>query len=368
VYIHWPFCKSKCPYCDFNSHVQEVIPYQTWANAYIKELQHFQGILKNKVVTSIFIGGGTPSLAEPFIFEAIFKALAKITTLAQDVEITLEANPSSIDAPKFKEFASIGINRISIGIQSLMDSSLKFLGRNHSASEALKAIETAAKYFKRYSFDLIYALPGHTINSWKAELKQALKLVSSHISLYQLTIEKGTQFHKDFQNKKFTMPSNELSAEFYEVTTNIMEQANLPSYEVSNYAQAGEECRHNMSYWRYQDYIGIGPGAHGRYTNNGQKIATTMIYSPNQWLKAVNEAGQGLQKSTSLSYQESLQEKIIMGLRLQEGIDKNLLLQNPKFSTLNNEGLLEINCKQVRTTRKGRLFLDYILLELALAT
>lgn len=320
------------------------------------------------MITSIFFGGGTPSLAEPFIFEKIIAELSKKASFAQDIEITIEANPSSAEAKKFKELVGIGINRASIGIQSFSDASLKFLGRNHSASEALKTIDVAAKYFNRYSFDLIYALPEQTIDSWIVELEEALELSSSHISLYQLTIEKGTQFYKDFKKKKFLMPTNESAAQFYEITTDILENKGLFAYEVSNYAKVGHECRHNLAYWRYQDYIGIGPGAHGRYTLDGQKVATTMIYSPNQWLKAVTEKGNGLQKSSTLTKEESLQEKILMGLRLQEGIDKSLVECSSKFPVLINEGLLELNGSNIRASRKGRLFIDYIILELLAAS
>lgn len=364
VYIHWPFCKSKCPYCDFNSHVAQSINHYDWAKAYLKEISYFKDILVGKNITSIFFGGGTPSLAEPFIFDEIIDSLSKHASFDSNIEISLEANPTSVEAKKFKEFKQAGINRLSLGIQSLNEEALKFLGREHSAQQAMQAIEIANNTFNNYSFDLIYSLPNQTLEAWEKELTQAVKLADYHLSLYQLTIEKGTPFYKDHKMNKFTMPDDELSAEFYELTNEMMQSFGFLQYEISNYAKSGFSCKHNIGYWKYHDYLGIGPGAHGRYQEKDQKLATIMTHSPNAWLSMVNEKGVGFQQKETLTLEQINQEKVIMGLRLNEGIDPNLITNTNKLNELLANGLLEFNQKNICATRKGVLVLNKIILEL----
>ncbi len=361
VYIHWPFCKSKCPYCDFNSHVRENISHDDWQAAYLKEIEYFATILSGKRIQSIFFGGGTPSLANPKLMEAVIDKLASLATLDENIEITLEANPTSIEAQKFIDFKSAGINRVSVGIQSLDDSSLKFLGREHSSYEAQKALEIACNTFDRFTFDLIYALPNHTIKVWEEELNRALKVADKHISLYQLTIEKGTRFFSDYRNKKFSLPSNDVAADLYDLTSHVMEQNNMPYYEVSNYAAVGEESRHNLAYWKYDDYIGVGPGAHGRITENGKKFATQMISSPEQWLKSVNDNGVGFQRKDLLSRLQIAQEKLIMGLRLREGVLEEEIINTSNLENLINTQLLHRKGRKIAATRQGFLVLNSLI-------
>ncbi len=365
VYIHWPFCKSKCPYCDFNSHVREQISHEEWQSAYLKEIDYFKDILHGKTISSIFFGGGTPSLAQPKLMESVIDKLSSITKLDENIEITLEANPTSIEAQKFKDFKTAGINRVSVGIQSLDDNHLKFLGREHSSSEAKKALEIASSTFERFTFDLIYALPSQTLESWSKELNEALQIAKKHISLYQLTIEKGTRFYSDYRDKKFTMPSNDLAADMYEMTSEIMEQNGTPYYEVSNYAEHGEESKHNLAYWRYQDYLGIGAGAHGRFTEDNQKYASQMIASPEQWMQSVTEHGAGFQRKDLLSEVEMKNEKLLMGLRLREGIDESVITNKTKVPELIAQGLLEYKKEKIAATLKGMLVLNSLIEALA---
>ncbi len=365
IYIHWPFCKSKCPYCDFNSHVREKISHDDWLEAYIKEILFFKNILEHKRIGSIFFGGGTPSLAKPELMEKIIDALSKLASFDERIEITLEANPTSIEAQKLSDFKNAGINRVSVGIQSLNDDHLKFLGREHSSTEAKNALEIAYKTFDRFTFDLIYALPTQTLESWERELEEALKIAKKHISLYQLTIEKGTRFYSDHSNKKFIMPTNDLAAEMYEITTEIMEKQNMPYYEVSNYAVHGEESRHNLSYWRYQDYLGIGPGAHGRFSEGENKFATQMISSPEQWMKSVSENGVGFQRKDALSNEDIRNEKLLMGLRLREGVHLDVISNKSSIPSLVSNGLIEYKNEKVAATKKGLLVLNSLIEALA---
>ena len=364
VYIHWPFCKSKCPYCDFNSHVTNAINHTDWAAAYLKEISYFKNILAGKVIKSIFFGGGTPSLAEPFIFGEIINTLSKYATLAPNIEISMEANPTSVEAKRFAEFKKVGINRISLGIQSLNDNALKFLGREHSSAQAQKAIEIARTTFDNYSFDLMYSLPEQTLKEWEKELAAAVKLVGPHMSLYQLTIEKGTPFFKDHRLKKFTMPDENLSADFYELTNELMQSSGFTQYEISNYARPGFACEHNLVYWRYQDYLGIGPGAHGRYQEDDIKYATVMTHAPNAWLALVAEKGVGFQQKEALNSEQIAQEKVIMGLRLNEGIDRKLIHNNAKLNELIAAGFLEYHNDNIRATKTGFLVLNRLILDL----
>jgi putative oxygen-independent coproporphyrinogen III oxidase len=371
IYIHWPFCKSKCPYCDFNSHVREKIDQQRWNEAYLKEISNHKEFLSGKKIVSIFFGGGTPSLMPSFIVESIIQNLSKHATIDNQVEITLEANPTSVESKKFKEFARAGINRVSLGIQSLNPDDLKFLGREHSAKEAIGAIEIAKENFARYSFDLIYALPKQTLKSWEQELTKALKLAGKHLSLYQLTIEKGTPFYSLYQNKKFQMPNEELAKDFYCLTQDIMEGVGLPAYEISNHAKEGQECRHNLVYWQYDDFLGIGPGAHSRINNK----AIHSIYHPENWLDAVLNDKKIYQSSIELTEKEKICEILLMGLRLHKGINHLEFVNKTGYSffdALNKQKLefllennfLKLECDYLKTTNKGRLVLNNIINQL----
>lgn len=371
VYVHWPFCKSKCPYCDFNSHVREGVTPSDWLAAYQREIAHYAAQLGERRVASIFFGGGTPSLMDAATVEGILASIASHWQMEDDVEITLEANPTSIESQKFRDFRHAGINRLSVGVQALDDEALKFLGREHSATEALKAFDVVKQHFDRYSFDLIYARPGHTLASWKAELEQALRIAGNHMSLYQLTIEKGTPFYQSHQNGVFRLPEDELSAELYDYTTERMAQAGLAAYEVSNYATPGEESRHNLHYWRYGEYVGIGAGAHGRITLNGARTATMAIHHPERWQEAVMQHGHGIQQQDALSPEHLAEEYIMMGMRLSEGIshaecqqmtgkalEEHISLS--KLTMLVGGGLVECDAQGIRATHQGRLVLNSV--------
>jgi oxygen-independent coproporphyrinogen-3 oxidase len=368
LYVHWPFCKSKCPYCDFNSHVSQKIDYDLWLKSYLIELRSFASLLAGKNLVSVFFGGGTPSLMPPKIAASIIEELNVLCNVTDATEITLEANPTSVEASKFRDFKTAGINRVSLGIQALNNEDLIFLGREHNFTEAMQALELASKYFHRYSFDLIYARPNQTLRQWEAELTQALRLTDGHISLYQLTIEKGTKFYNQYRKQEFALPQEELAEEMYILTQELTEQYGMPAYEVSNHARVGAECKHNMVYWNYGDYLGIGPGAHSRLEGR----AIMMCYNPGQWLEKVNATGHGIQQESSLSQQEILEELLLMGLRVSEGIsqqnffkrtgdvpEKLLNLANLKF--LIAEGLVIQNPYAIKVTKKGRLVLNKII-------
>ena len=320
VYIHWPFCKSKCPYCDFNSHVHDKIDHAQWRDAYLKDLSHWAELTGVQMVTSIFFGGGTPSLMKPDVVADIIAAIQQKWRVSNDCEITLEANPTSIEIDKLRGFRDAGVNRVSIGVQSLRAADLKFLGREHSPHEAMRAIDMAAKIFDRFSFDLIYARPQQTVAAWTEELHEALSHAGKHLSLYQLTIEQGTPFHTRHARGEFVVPEQNLAADLYDVTQDIMNAAGLPAYEVSNHAASGEESRHNLVYWRYDDYVGIGPGAHGRVTLDGKKYATRAHRAPEKWLELVCQSGHGLMPQEEVSPESQFQERLMMGLRLSEGV------------------------------------------------
>jgi oxygen-independent coproporphyrinogen-3 oxidase len=360
IYIHWPFCKSKCPYCDFNSHVVQKIDYKQWEKAYLHELEYFKDYISDKNITSIFFGGGTPTLMPPFIADSIINKISQLADIDSNIEITLEGNPTSVELEKFNEFKNAGVNRVSLGVQSLNDNNLKFLGREHSSKEALKAVEKA-HIFNNYSFDLIYALPNQSLKDWESELKEALQHANGHLSLYQLTIEKGTKFYSDFKAGKFKMPENDLSADFYELTDAIMNEAGLPAYEVSNYAKAGFASRHNMTYWRYGDYLGIGAGSHSRITQNNNKKALMMIHSPENWLNSVFEKGSGLQSEDILSAEDINYETILMGLRTTEGINPSIIDNQKTLQNLIEANLLEKHQDNIRATKKGVLVLNSII-------
>jgi putative oxygen-independent coproporphyrinogen III oxidase len=367
IYIHWPFCLAKCPYCDFNSHIRDKINQEAFNKAYIKEIDYYRETLANSEINSIFFGGGTPSLMDASLVGNIIAYLSKLSSFADNIEISLEANPTSIESNKFKSFKASGINRVSVGIQSLNEQDLNFLGRKHSKQEALNAIELASSIFNNYSFDLIYALPNQDLSAWEAELETALKLCKYHISLYQLTIEKGTQFFNDFRAKKFDLPNDLKAVEMYNLTREITAAHGFNDYEISNYAKEGFQCRHNLAYWNYEDYIGIGPGAHGRYNNK----ATMTFHSPEKWLSFVAQNGHGIQNLKELSNEERIQEFTIMNIRKNQGINKSDFAHklNKQFSEvfsplkiqqLELEGLVVNTDDNFTLTNKGKLVLNQI--------
>ena len=296
VYVHWPFCVSKCPYCDFNSHVRDAVDQTRWREALVAELRHYAASTQGRVVDSVFFGGGTPSLMPPQTIAAVIGAIRDLWPVADDVEITMEANPTSVEAARFHAAREAGVNRVSLGVQALDADSLRFLGRGHSVDEALAAIDTARAIFARYSFDLIYARPGQSPAAWRAELTRALDLAGEHLSLYQLTLERGTRFWQDHARGAFVMPDEDTAATMYEETNALMTARGLPPYEISNYARPDAACRHNLIYWRYEDYIGVGPGAHGRFTLDRAdgargKRATRQASGPEAWLERVEAQG-----------------------------------------------------------------------------
>ena len=365
IYIHWPFCKSKCPYCDFNSHVAESIDHQRWLKAYLTELDYWANQTSDRTVSSIFLGGGTPSLMKPETVQGIIDFIQSKWRMTNACEITLEANPTSIEADKFQGFRAAGINRVSIGVQSLNAADLKFLGREHNPEQARAAIELAAKTFDRFSFDLIYARPNQTVESWKNELQDALKMAGNHLSLYQLTIEQGTPFFTRHARGEFQVPEQDHAADLYDVTQEIMEQAGLPAYEVSNHARPGEESRHNLTYWHYDDYIGVGPGAHGRVTLDGQKFATRTHRAPELWMERVERDRHGHYPHNPVSATAELQERIMMGLRLKEGIPAvqvpSEIFQGERFKKLVSEGFMADRRDVLVTTPQGFKCLNAVL-------
>ncbi|HPF45387.1 MAG: coproporphyrinogen III oxidase [Alphaproteobacteria bacterium] len=373
VYVHWPFCLSKCPYCDFNSHVREKIDETAMADALLSEIDHFSQLIGKRRLTSIFFGGGTPSLMSAGTVEAVINRLIKNFTVSDDIEITLEANPTSVEAAKFSDFSKAGINRVSLGIQALNDQDLKALGREHSAAEAIAAIEISQKYFKRSNFDLIYARMGQTTAEWEKELMKAIKMANGHLSLYQLTIEKGTPFYGRWRQGELVIPDEDLSAEMYALTNHICAENNYPAYEISNYARPGEESRHNLCYWTYQDYIGVGAGAHGRITVKGETYATEQNKKPETWLKSVLSRGHATKISDPLSRTMMAEEMIMMGLRLTKGIDTKVFekriglaldtfIQKERAELLKAQGFLSAeNSDLFQLTEKGRPLLNQIL-------
>ena len=366
LYIHWPFCVSKCPYCDFNSHVREHVDQQAWRDALLADLAHEAALLPNKRLTSIFFGGGTPSLMDPATAQALIEAAARHWSPGPDLEITLEANPSSVEAARFADLAAAGVNRVSLGLQSLDDEALRFLGRAHSASEGMAALEVAQRHFGRVSFDLIYALPGQSPQAWDAMLGRALGFGTSHLSLYQLTIEPGTRFAALHAAGKLAAIDPDTAADLFELTAARTAAAGLPAYEISNHARPGQESRHNLTYWRYGDYAGVGPGAHGRRSG----LRTVRHRKPENFLAAVARNGHGMVEEAPLSVIEAADEALVMGLRLAEGIDPaaiarrfglERLLDPAAVTRLVSSGHLVWSGERLRTTATGRLLLDTIL-------
>lgn len=372
LYIHWPFCLFKCPYCDFNSHVRDGINDADWQNAFLKSLDRYAAEVPDRTVRSIFFGGGTPSLMKPHAIEAIIERVQKNWHISNNIEITLEANPTSVEADKFKAFRAAGINRVSLGIQAMNDSDLKFLGRQHSAADALNAIEIARNNFDRYSFDLIYARPDQTLKAWEAELNDALKHTAGHMSLYQLTIERKTPFYAAHARGDFSIPQDDLAADFYDLTQEIMSTAGLPAYEVSNHAAPDQESRHNLTYWHYGDYIGVGAGAHGRLTIDGQKFATREHSTPEAWLSQALGNGNAAKPYERLSNEDQFLEALMMGLRLTTGLSKRNLedatgcnfdahIDRAKLDTLIAQNWITETPDHIKLEREGMLRLNAII-------
>lgn len=373
IYIHWPFCKSKCPYCDFNSHVSEAIDHKRWMQAYLREIDYWANLTQGRTVDTVFFGGGTPSLMQSETVAEILAHIQKKWRVANDWEVTLEANPTSFETEKFRDFYAAGVNRVSIGVQSLYEADLKFLGREHSPDQARFAIAEAQKIFPRVSFDLIYARPKQTLDAWRTELSEALQMANGHLSMYQLTIERGTPFHTRHARGEFKIPEQDLAADLYDMTQDMMGQAGYPAYEISNHAIVGQESRHNLIYWRYDDYVGIGPGAHGRLTDqDSQKFATRGHRAPDIWLDKVDADGHGMHPFEPVNALARYQEALMMGMRLREGLPLSRLvdaygapiddiLSKDKIATLVKEGILEAHPDMLKTTPQGFKCLNAVL-------
>ena len=369
LYVHWPFCLSKCPYCDFNSHVRARIDADAYAAALVGELQSVAARLDHAPpLTSIFFGGGTPSLMPGETVRAVIEAARQRFGFTPDIEITLEANPTSVEADRFRAYRDAGVNRLSLGVQALEDADLRALGRMHSVDEAMRAVDLAQSVFDRVSFDLIYARPAQTLEAWDAELARALAVGCSHYALYQLTFEEGTPFHAARARGLMKELGSETATAMYELTQARMQASGRPAYEVSNHARPGEESRHNMLYWRYGDYLGIGPGAHGRISLNGGKVATETLRSPEEWLAHVNRDGHGVKSWEPVAPADAFTEAVLMGLRLTEGIDLRALesetgqsLPEGRIRTLRDQGLLVSGEGRLAATPSGRLVLNSVL-------
>ena len=383
IYVHWPFCRSKCPYCDFNSHVRDNVEEARWSRALTTEIAHTAARLDSprRRASSVFFGGGTPSLMPPSVVGAVIDAIARDFTLADDTEITLEANPTSVEAGSFRGFRAAGVNRLSLGVQALNDTDLRALGREHSAVEALAALDVAQAVFPRSSFDLIYARPGQALSDWRGELKQALELANAgpgaaHLSLYQLTFEPGTAFYQALRRGAIQPLDDDVAADMFDLTQDMCEAAGLPAYEVSNHAAPGGESRHNLTYWRYGEYAGIGAGAHGRLRLQGALCAIKGHRSPEKWLAAVESEGHGGEPPERLDQRVRAEEAIMMGLRLREGIGAERFegatglslkacLPAPARQDLTEGGFLMPGTDALRATAKGRAVLDSVLAQLA---
>ena len=369
--MHWPFCLSKCPYCDFNSHVASSFNHKLWLDSYLKELEYFLPELEKRKIKTIFFGGGTPSLMDPTTISGILEWLEKrglIENADDTLEITLEANPTSIETKKLEAFRAAGINRVSIGVQSLIKEDLQKLGRTHSPDTAINAIKSAAGIFDRYSFDLIYARENQRMLSWQHELEKAMALAGGHISLYQLTIEKGTPFYTQHKNGELILPENDLAADMYLWTKDYLVKHGYKRYEISNFALPGQECRHNLAYWNYDEYLGIGPGAHSRICLQDSRtpIALMNYNKPDKWLNLVQECGSAIQTQEKLTRREIIEEVMMMGLRLEDGISDvklqkylgiefNEMLNMVAIKTLRSKGFVKYDGKVLKLTDKGLL-------------
>ncbi len=372
LYFHWPFCLAKCPYCDFNSHVRERLPQAEMLSALRAELTFEAARLAPRRVTSIFFGGGTPSLMDPESVATLIDDVARLFELERNAEITLEANPTSVEAEKFSTYRAAGVNRVSIGVQSFDEQALRFLGRQHSAAQAIAAVQLGASIFPRISFDLIYALPGQTQAAWREELRRALDLAADHLSLYQLTIEDGTKFATLHARGEFILPDADEAEALYDITAEEAARHGLQHYEVSNYAKPGGESRHNLTYWRYGDYAGIGPGAHGRITLGGRLLATTRHRAPEAWIERVAAHGHGSTLEEEIPAEDRAREALIMGLRLQEGISVPYFAARTGMALMNAiepdileqciaEGYLSLSAERLAATAQGTKRLDALL-------
>jgi oxygen-independent coproporphyrinogen-3 oxidase len=369
IYVHWPFCATRCPYCDFNAHVRVDVDEDAWVEALEAELAFVRGRQEPApIVSTVFFGGGTPSLMDGRTVGRVLERIAALWPMANDVEVTLEANPASTEAARFADYRAAGVNRLSLGMQALNDADLKTLGRLHDVAEARGALKLAQRHFVRVSLDLIYARPAQSVAAWRAELKQALTFGTSHMSLYQLTIEPDTPYALLTRTGKLHIPADDLAADLYEATQEVMEAAGLPAYEISNHARPGEECRHNLIYWRYGDYAGVGPGAHGRVTWDGARIATAAIRLPERWVDSVARLGHGFADMTPIRDADGLREHLLMNLRLREGID--LAAYERRWGTrpaaaviadLSAQGLVTLKDDVLAATPAGRLLLNRVI-------
>lgn len=372
IYLHWPFCAAKCPYCDFNSHVSQGIDESEWCASYLSEIDRIARETQGRLVNTIFLGGGTPSLMSPDLVSAIITRIKSNWVTANDVEITLEANPGSAEAGRFRAYEEAGVNRLSLGVQALNDDDLRRLGRIHTAAEAKAALGMARDIFPRVSFDLIYARQYQTLESWSQELKEAIAMAGDHLSLYQLTIEEGTVFaRRALAGMLGGLPTEDNAAEFYDLTEEICVAAGMASYEVSNYARPGAESRHNLIYWRYGDYAGIGPGAHGRLTLNESRLATDTLRQPNAWLEAVRKHGSGEVRREVLSLRDQRTEYVLMGMRLTEGVSVSRIVENgwkplseSAVSDLIELGMVNVQGDRIRATATGRKILNSVIARL----
>ena len=371
LYIHWPFCLAKCPYCDFNSHVRDRVDHAAWERALLADLRHEAELAGGEALDSVFFGGGTPSLMPPALVARLLEEAERLWGFAEGIEITLEGNPSSVEAGNYADLAACGINRASLGLQALDNATLRFLGRLHDADEGLTALETAQRHFRRVTFDLIYARPGQNAAQWQQELTRALDYGTGHLSLYQLTIEPGTRFETMVRKGEFTPLDEDAAADLFDLTRSLTASAGLPAYEISNHARPGKESRHNLAYWRYQDYCGIGPGAHGRRGG----MATQRHRKPENWLEAVSAQGHGLVEERVLAVPEQASEAMLMGLRLREGIDLEALARRfalppealcdfAKLDFYERQGLCWRQGPRIGVTEAGMPLLDGLLAEL----
>jgi oxygen-independent coproporphyrinogen-3 oxidase len=371
LYVHWPFCVTKCPYCDFNSHVRDKVDQQAWRDALLADLRHEAARTQGQRLVSIFFGGGTPSLMPPETAEAVIAEALRLWPSEPGLEITLEANPSSVEAARFADFAAAGINRVSLGLQALDDAALKLLGRPHDLAQGLAALDVAQRTFKRVSFDLIHSRPGQTAESWRAELTRALSFGTEHLSAYQLTIEEGTRFHTLARKGLLNLPDEESAADMFDLTGELCAAAGLPLYEISNHARPGAESRHNLQYWTYGDYVGVGPGAHGRRGG----LATLRLRRPESWLEAVQAQAHGLDSEEAIDPAATAEEALLMGLRLADGIDPDAfaartglpldaVASSEARARLENMGLLAAG-RRLKATPAGRPLTNRLILELA---
>ena len=367
LYLHWPFCEAKCPYCDFNSHVARQIDQEAWQAAYLAEIDRYAELLPGRVLNSVFFGGGTPSLMNPDVVASVIDRIRAHWPTVNDFEVTLEANPGSVEAGRFRDYAQAGVSRVSMGVQALNDRDLQRLGRIHTVAEARAAFDIARAQFDRVSFDLIYARQDQTVEAWRAELNEALSMAVDHLSMYQLTIEPGTAFGDRYARGKLKgLPLEDHAADMYEVTQEMCEKAGLPTYEVSNHARAGAESRHNLIYWRYGDYIGIGPGAHGRVTVRGERHATEAFSMPDKWLKLAS-SGETEKVFAKLLGADQAGEYLMMGLRISEGVDPDRYaalaghpLPESKLNHLQEIGMIDLS-DRLRVTPQGRMVLNAVI-------